>query len=234
MPVKTDKLLQLLCLMFLTYWLLRSLLVSVAVSEEMEEENENKLFTSKIVDVNTVKYVSQLTYVEFLQGLKNDPHILKDFINILKNSDFPAYFFETPKVTQKTLTSTTFEFVLAKADSLDSVQAEESTFEEYFGTCNDRLVTNFANLGGDAMLVVPCPAPEMDKQSYASIAPFVRSAQTEQIEQFWKLSAQVMLDHVRDKGKNPTWMSTSGLGVYWLHLRLDSRPKYYTYNPYRH
>ena len=25
------------------------------------------------------------------------------------------------------------------------------------------------------------------------------------------------------------WMSTSGLGVYWLHVRLDSRPKYYQF-----
>jgi hypothetical protein len=31
----------------------------------------------------------------------------------------------------------------------------------------------------------------------------------------------------------PLWLSTSGLGVAWLHVRLDSRPKYYSYAPYR-
>jgi hypothetical protein len=31
----------------------------------------------------------------------------------------------------------------------------------------------------------------------------------------------------------PLWISTSGLGVYWLHVRLDARPKYYTYAPFR-
>lgn len=31
----------------------------------------------------------------------------------------------------------------------------------------------------------------------------------------------------------PLWVSTSGLGVSWLHVRLDSRPKYYTYAPYK-
>jgi len=232
MPVKTDKLLQLLCLMFLTYWLLKAFLVSVSVSEEMEQEVE-KHFTQKIIDVNNVKYVSKLTYLEFLEGLNKDPNILKDFINILQNVDFSSYFFETPKVTQKTLKSTTFEFVLAKADQLDSVQADERTFEDYFGSCKDRLVTNFLNLGGDAMLVVPCPVSGGHKQDYVSLAPFVRSAPREQIEQFWKTSAQVMRDHLKSKGKNPTWMSTSGLGVYWLHLRMDSRPKYYTYSPYR-
>jgi len=31
----------------------------------------------------------------------------------------------------------------------------------------------------------------------------------------------------------PLWVSTSGLGVAWLHVRLDARPKYYQYTPYR-
>jgi len=29
------------------------------------------------------------------------------------------------------------------------------------------------------------------------------------------------------------WLSTSGLGIAWLHVRLDERPKYYTHAPYR-
>ena len=33
--------------------------------------------------------------------------------------------------------------------------------------------------------------------------------------------------------EDSVWLSTSGLGVYWLHVRLDSRPKYYTYEPYK-
>jgi hypothetical protein len=28
------------------------------------------------------------------------------------------------------------------------------------------------------------------------------------------------------------WLSTSGLGVAWLHIRLDSTPKYYQHQPY--
>ena len=31
----------------------------------------------------------------------------------------------------------------------------------------------------------------------------------------------------------PLWVSTCGLGVYWLHVRLDSFPKYYRYAPYQ-
>lgn len=30
----------------------------------------------------------------------------------------------------------------------------------------------------------------------------------------------------------PIWLNTAGAGVPWLHIRLDSRPKYYRYQPY--
>lgn len=34
-------------------------------------------------------------------------------------------------------------------------------------------------------------------------------------------------------GQAPVWLNTAGGGVPWLHLRIDSRPKYYTFEPYR-
>jgi len=37
----------------------------------------------------------------------------------------------------------------------------------------------------------------------------------------------------RQLGAQPVWLNTSGLGIYWLHIRLDSSPKYYTHAPYR-
>ena len=36
-----------------------------------------------------------------------------------------------------------------------------------------------------------------------------------------------------NKNNDPIWFSTSGSGVAWLHFRLDSRPKYYTYKPFK-
>ncbi len=41
---------------------------------------------------------------------------------------------------------------------------------------------------------------------------------------------QEMEKRVSDK---PVWLSTAGGGVPWLHVRLDNRPKYYSYRPYR-
>ena len=37
----------------------------------------------------------------------------------------------------------------------------------------------------------------------------------------------------RRLGTKPVWLSTAGAGVSWLHVRLDDRPKYYGYAPYR-
>jgi hypothetical protein len=220
--------------MFLTYWLLKTFLVSISViSQEMDKDD--KLFTAVEVDADNVKYVSSITYKEFLDKVEKKGIVLNEFIEILQKSKFRTYFFETPKVSRDTLQTTKFEFVLAKAGPLESVAADERTFQDYFGLCDDdRTVTNFENLGRDAMMVVPCPTHE-DKQLYSSIAPFMREASSSQVEEFWTTAARVMKEHVRKKSKkDPTWMSTSGLGVYWLHLRMDSRPKYYTFSPYKH
>jgi hypothetical protein len=34
-------------------------------------------------------------------------------------------------------------------------------------------------------------------------------------------------------GEAPVWLSTAGMGVAWLHVRLDSRPTYYGHRPYK-
>ena len=41
----------------------------------------------------------------------------------------------------------------------------------------------------------------------------------------------IILAGIRLGGK-PVWLSTAGLGVGWLHVRLDDRPKYYRHAPY--
>jgi len=33
-------------------------------------------------------------------------------------------------------------------------------------------------------------------------------------------------------GERRLWISTAGGGVAWLHVRLDSSPKYYGFRPY--
>jgi hypothetical protein len=43
-----------------------------------------------------------------------------------------------------------------------------------------------------------------------------------------------MKKRLKSLNGNTVWMSTSGLGVHWVHMRMDSNPKYYSHKPYKH
>jgi hypothetical protein len=164
------------------------------------------------------------TYQETLQKWQTDEPFRNLFINLLADAPFAAYFWETPPITQATLTRP-FEFVLVNAPSLANVPAQRRAFANYI---NNEPVVNFPNLGGDAHLVVPCSQAPSD--AFAHLAAFSRSAPPEQQHHFWQRVGTAVTNQVSER---PLWVSTSGLGVYWLHVRLDSRPKYYTFRPYR-
>jgi hypothetical protein len=91
-------------------------------------------------------------------------------------------------------------------------------------------VTVFPNLRGDAMLVVPTPTG--DPAPYLHLASFVRRAPPAQVDALFAAVGQALCD-VRSRRRATIWLSTAGLGVDWLHVRLDSRPKYYRHAPYK-
>ncbi len=142
---------------------------------------------------------------------------------LLRETPFVAYRWETPPVTQSTL-NRPFEFVLVRHDRLRR-PADRSPFAERF---DDSDVVTFANLSGDATLVVPCP--RSDSCDYAHLAGFLQTAPAAQIDQLWPATGLALQERV---GNRPVWLSTAGMGVAWLHIRLDDRPKYYAYEPYR-
>ena len=155
-----------------------------------------------------------------------------------------AVFWECPPVSLKTASQQPFEFVVLRASRLDKVDADASTFATHFapgGSCEDDdghddeggRVTSFTNLGGDATLVVPCPHPRVPG-GYAHLAAFLRSAPESHRIRFWAALGEKMTAELSARGTTtPVWMSTSGLGVYWLHARLDSAPKYYQHKPFK-
>ena len=131
---------------------------------------------------------------------------------------------ETPCVTAATL-HRKFEFVLLEANSLLRAVDREA-FAEHFDASHT--VVTFPNLGQNAILVVPCPAS--DDGIYGHLASFIRDAPERQLHDFWREIAEAMNQRL---GDYPVWLSTAGMGISWLHVRLDSQPKYYGYSPYR-
>jgi hypothetical protein len=150
----------------------------------------------------------------------------RDFwIASLRGNPFDAYCWECPPVSQQNR-SRHFECVFVSSPSLARTAPEPEVFEEHFraGQC----VVKFGNLGGDALLVVPCPTGPDDE--YAHLAGFTRSAPAKQQHAFWQAVGDEMAARLNAA---PTWLSTAGHGVAWLHVRLDSTPKYYRHAEYR-
>ncbi len=169
-----------------------------------------------------------LSWSDVVDRWQNDQSFRCFFISILVNAPFPAYFWETPPVTNATI-NREFEFVLVDTQHLAGVRTDQQAFANHFASAQPGAsVIEFSNLGGDATLVVPCPRGPLS--AYSQLSAFARRAPDEQQHQLWIMVGAAL---ERRLGARPVWLSTSGLGIYWLHIRLDSAPKYYTHDPYR-
>jgi hypothetical protein len=112
--------------------------------------------------------------------------------------------------------------------------ADPRTFAQKLKTCPDNPhACVFSNLGGDATLVSPKDEADGDKDRYGHLAAFLRKATTTQIQGVWKLVAETYQQQLAARSPNTVWFSTAGDGVAWLHFRLDKRPKYYHYSPFK-
>lgn len=149
------------------------------------------------------------------------------FIEQLSAVPFSAYFWETPPITTDTL-DRPFEYVITNAPRLASVLPDVQAFDEHFRKDTSRAgIVTFENLGRDAILVVPRPLEKL--AAYTHWAAFLRGAPRAQVHALLEAVARAVLAKASHR---PLWVSTAGMGVSWLHVRLDSQPKYYRHIPY--
>ena len=174
-----------------------------------------------------LKGSDSLTYGEFIDNLETDQRFREFFVNDLRQSSYAAYRWETPPVTRSTF-SRNFEFVLLNCPQLDR-PIDAQSFSDKFKQAENEGVIECSNISGDATMVIPCPIAESN-ECYGHLASFVRSAPESQVDELWQKVGYAMKHRLSTK---PVWLSTAGMGVSWLHVRLDSRPKYYGHEPYR-
>jgi hypothetical protein len=187
-----------------------------------------QLDKGRVLQFRLLRDGGPLSWSDVVDRWQNDPSFRRFFISILADAPFPAYFWETPPVTSATIDQK-FAFVLVDSQQLAGVRADQQAFAKHFASAEPGAsVIEFSNLGGDATLVVPCPRGSLS--AYSQISAFARQAPDDQQHRLWTMVGAVL---ERQVGAQPVWVSTSGLGVYWLHIRLDSAPKYYTHEPYR-
>jgi hypothetical protein len=176
-----------------------------------------------------------MSWSAVLSGWRDRPDFRAYFAALLAQTPWPAFYWETPAVNAAGLEHE-FEFVLIESRSLAGVEAEPEVFREYFPTSPARArqhatdgIAVFPNLGGDAVLVAPCPiGPD---SIYAHLAAFCRQAPATQQQALWECVSLTLRQRLRRP--EPVWLSTAGDGVSWLHVRLDNQPKYYNYASYR-
>lgn len=161
---------------------------------------------------------------EAIEGLINLAEFRSQVIQTLIESKFLAYHWEVRPVSQGSL-SAVFEYVLIDSPMLRWIEPDQTPFKKYISS--DQSVVSFKNLRGDAKLIVPCD--DDDQTNYAHMASFIRSAKQDQITTFFSVIGE---EYKHSIGTTPKWLNTAGLGVSWLHARIDSRPKYYRHKPY--
>eukprot|EP00048_Salpingoeca_helianthica_P016910 m.234799 g.234799 ORF g.234799 m.234799 type:complete len:202 (-) comp19764_c0_seq1:261-866(-) len=142
-----------------------------------------------------------------------------------------AVFFECRPVNSAHLTTQLFEAMVLPAPQLERVASERDAFAAHWSKASSGVVT-FTNLGRDAVLVAP--APSSPASQYPHLTSFLRTGSPETVAEFWRQVAVAFEQRVHERKHKPTWLSTSGLGVSWLHMRIDDRPKYYRWAPYTH
>mmetsp|Transcript_55840 Transcript_55840/g.131478 ORF Transcript_55840/g.131478 Transcript_55840/m.131478 type:complete len:250 (-) Transcript_55840:365-1114(-) len=152
---------------------------------------------------------------------------------VLKLAPFDAFFWETPPFTGKSAHARLFEFVVVDGPHLARTRADPSDFELNVGG----EIKVFPNLGNDALLVVPTQQSGVDEQAYGHLANFVRDAPLEQQHALFTTLGMTLQTEMKAGAfygdSSPVWVNTEGSGVPWLHVRLDSRPKYYHHGAYR-
>jgi hypothetical protein len=190
----------------------------------MYQFKKNPLQRSK-----SIKYVlhddeNKLTYAHFINLLHDDKSFRSFFIDLLSDVPFHAYQWETPPVTRDTLDQR-FAFVVTNSPGIN-LPPDAEPFASYLNEADNEPAV-FDNLGKDATLIVPA-LPDEDL-NYSHLGVFMKYAPEEQQQIFWQTVGGVTKQHITDE---PLWLNTAGGGVAWLHIRLDSRPKYYRHQAY--
>jgi hypothetical protein len=162
---------------------------------------------------------------ELVQALRDDAALRAALTQALQRSPFAAFAWELPPFAPDTL-GRPAEFVLVDHPALGRAATDHGPFDEALGATEP--IATFPNLSGDAVLVVPHPAWAPDS---GHLAAFVRHAPPDIADALWTAVGRAIAEHLA-RSNAPLWVSTAGMGVSWLHVRLDRRPKYYRHRPY--
>lgn len=155
------------------------------------------------------KYMTWDTVIKSL--CENMNTFVYKLIQCFLSIDYSAYFWECDKV----VLNKPFRFAIFNSKTLSHRKQDNKAFKGAIN-CKESAIA-FPSLTKNIDLVVPCKISS--SVNYTSLATFSRTASIKQQVDFWRVVGKNI--------KEGDWVSTSGLGVAWLHVRIANRPKYY-------
>lgn len=176
--------------------------------------------------VTLAKDERPLSFGDVLALWRDDEAFRDFFVSALADSPYEAFFWEMPPVDSGML-SRPFECAIIRSGALALIHADDADFAEHLR--GPELIATFDNLGGDALLIAP---RKIASECYGHIATFLRHAPREQQHALFSCLAREIGKRLEASPKR-FWVSTSGLGVPWVHVRLDQQPKYYQFSRYK-
>ncbi|MBA4287232.1 MAG: hypothetical protein C0434_17075 [Xanthomonadaceae bacterium] len=157
-----------------------------------------------------------------------DDGLRRTWTEVLRALPYAACFWELPAL-HAAMRARPFECVCLNAPQLAAVAgpADRDSFRRAFIIDDGTPFASFDNLGGDALLIAPRPADAT--ADYRHLLRYLRLAADADADALWQRIAVELEARI---GREPVWLSTAGLGVNWLHIRLDQQPKYLQHRPY--
>lgn len=97
-----------------------------------------------------------VTCNQVIELWQQDPEFRTLTTQILQDSPYTAFFWETPPLNPDNLHQP-WEFVMVEAPMPAKVSPNPQPFVKYLDDSHPASIRSFANLGRDAVLIVPCP-----------------------------------------------------------------------------
>lgn len=177
---------------------------------------ENNLFQFFFMENNNI-----LLWKNVINLWKN--HLFIDFFTeAILSCNMDNFFWECPSISLLNINTQPFTCFIIKCNAVIKT-ANKKAFEEYFNT--SKRIVHFYNKDKSALLIVPKHLNNYPEKAYINISNFLKYSPKYQLYQlFNEISKDLCIEL---KNNKCIWLNTHGLGVYWLHIRLDTYPKYY-------
>lgn len=202
--------------------------------------HSNYSYTKENISNSTIRYRfckkdNPVTFMDIINGFGSTgsgDDFLPVFTSALKDAttQLTAYQWECPPVWPLNKNGQQFEFVTNQCPQLGFAQQDFSSFREHFYANIGQQVCSFKNPSGDCTLVVPLPKQTSHGYlDYKNISTFTENAPLNVQRSLW---AKVASELAQGLTSGPKWLSTCGLGVHYLAIRIDDKPKYYSFVEY--